>query len=160
MLHEASLVTFFNVEPETSGAPASAAGQGQTTCVFDTWLGDDLVRAYPSVLVTTPVKRALLAVPGLTGFEVSRARIRASPFFRKHSPGKRLPTFWAIQVDGQAGRDDMGLNPAGTLVVSRRVLDVLLNFRIERAVLTQFVPSLSWGAAKCSAPQTPALRPK
>ena len=136
-------MSFFNVEPEASGSPAAGSRPGAVACVFDTWLGDDVIRAYPAVLVTTPVKRALQGLPQPSGFEIERARIRTSGFFRKHSPGKRLPAFWAIQARGQAGRDDMGLTAAGTLVVSRRVLDVLLEFRIGRAVLTQYTPEKS-----------------
>jgi hypothetical protein len=34
----------------------------------------------------------------------------------------------------------MGLTPAGVLVVSHRVLDVLMDFRIGRAVLAQYAP--------------------
>jgi hypothetical protein len=136
-------VIFFNIEPEASGSPVVGSPPGVVACVFDTWLGDDLIRAYPAVLVTTPVKRALLNLRQPTGFEITRARIRTSGFFRKHTPGKRLPTFWAIQVEGRAGRDDMGLTASGTLVVSRRVLDVLLEFRIGRAALTQYTAGKS-----------------
>jgi hypothetical protein len=123
--------------------------------VFDTWLGDDLIRAHPVLMVTTPVKRALLRLQGASGFEITRARARTSPFFRRHSPGKRLPPFWAIQVRGQAGRDDLGLTAGGVLVVSRRVLDVLLDFRVGRAVLMQYAPGRSAsrrigaGSARC-----------
>lgn len=131
-------LSFFTVEPEASGSPATDLLPDRVVCVFDSWLGDDLVRAHPAVLVTTPVKRALLGLQGHSGFEITRARSRTSEFFRKHDPGRRLPPFWAIDVRGQAGRDDMGLTPVGILVVSRRVLDVLLDFRIGRAVLTQF----------------------
>jgi hypothetical protein len=134
-------VSFLTVEPEASGFLLAGASSGRVACVFDTWLGDDVVRAYPAVLVRTPLKEALLCLDHRSGFEITRARIRASGFYLKHSPGKRLPVFWAIQVKGQAGRDDMGLTPAGVLVVSRRVLDVLLQFRIGRAVLAQYVPA-------------------
>jgi hypothetical protein len=34
----------------------------------------------------------------------------------------------------------MGLTPAGALVVSHRVLDVLMDFRIGRAALAQYAP--------------------
>ncbi len=136
-------MSFFTIEPEASGSPSPGSATGRVGCVFDTLPGDDLVRAYPAVLVTTPVKRALLGLVGPSGFEITRARIGASRFFRKHNPGKRLPAFWAIQVRGHVGRDDMGLTAAGTLVVSRRVLDVLLDFRIGRAVLTQYAPGRS-----------------
>lgn len=136
-------MSFFTIEPEASGSPAPGLPPGRVGCVFDTCPGDDLVRAYPAVLVTTPVRRALLGLVGPSGFEITRARTRGSRFFRKHNPGKRLPPFWSVQVRGHAGRDDMGLTAAGTLVVSRRVLDVLLDFRIGRAVLTQFAPGRS-----------------
>ena len=146
-------MTFLTIEPETSGFLIPGAPGGGVACVFDTWLGDDLVRAYPAVLARTPVKQALRSLDHASGFEVSRARVRASPFFRKHSPGKRLPVFWAIDVNGQPGRDDMGLTKAGVLVVSRRVLDVLLQFRIGRAVLAHYVPgepgviAVTWSGA-------------
>jgi hypothetical protein len=132
--------SFLTIEPEASGALKSGPSGESVVCVFDTWLGDELVRAYPAVLVTTPLKEALLKLDGRSGFEVVRARVRASPFYRKYSPGKRLPVFWALQARGKAGRDDMGLTAAGVLVVSRRLLDVLLEFRIGRAVLAQYVP--------------------
>lgn len=133
-------MSFLTIEPEASGALATAAAPDRVSCVFDTWLGDDVVRAYPAVLVRTPVRDALLSLDRRSGFEIARARLQASTFYRRHSPGKRLPVFWAVQVGGRAGRDDMGLTPAGVLVVSRRVLDVLLRFRIGRAVLAQYVP--------------------
>jgi hypothetical protein len=131
---------FLTVEPEASGALAAGSLPGSVTVVFDTWLGDDLIRAYPAVLVTTPLREALLRLPKPTGFEIARARVRSSRFFRKHSPGRRLPAFWNIQVRGRPGRDDMGLTAAGVLVVSRRVLDVLMAFRIGRSTLAQYLP--------------------
>ena len=132
-------MSFLTVEPETSGFLVPGGSANRVACTFDTWLGDDVVRAYPAVLVRTAVREALLSLDCRSGFEITRARIRASGFYRKHSPGKRLPVFWAIQAKGQPGRDDMGLTPAGAWVVSRRVLDVLLQFRIGRAVLAQYL---------------------
>lgn len=130
------------MEPDLAGSPhdAGLAGPG-VAFTFDNWLGDDVVRAYPAVLVTTPVRDALLKATGLNGFTLARARTRLSGFFRKHSPGKRLPPFWAVVVRGAPGRDDMGLTPAGVLVVSQRVLDVFLDFRIPRASFAQYSPS-------------------
>ncbi len=133
-------VGYFAIEPEASGWPAAEVAVGAVACVFDTWLGDDVVRAHPAVLVTTPVKRALQRLHEPTGFEIARARIRTSAFFRKHNAGRRLPPFWVLQIGGRPGRDDMGLTAATTLVVSRRVLDVLLEFRIGRAVFMQYAP--------------------
>ena len=133
-------MSFFTIEPETSGAPESERSGKVVSCIFDTWLGDDLVRAYPAVLVTTPVREALLDLRQGTGFVIARARIRTSGFFRRQHPGVRLPPFWSVGVGGEPGRDDMGLTPAGVLVVSHRILDVLMDFRIGRAVLAQYAP--------------------
>jgi hypothetical protein len=98
------------------------------------------VRAHPALLVTTPVKRALVGLPGAGGFQVARARVRTSKFFRKQSRGKRLPPFWVVAVSGRPGRDDLGMTPSWTLVVSRRVLDLLLGFRVGRASFAQYTP--------------------
>jgi hypothetical protein len=82
-------MSFFNVEPEASGSPADDSTPGSVACVFDTWLGDDLIRAYPLVLVTTPVKRALERLQPPTGFEITRARIRTSRFLlTQYTAGK------------------------------------------------------------------------
>jgi len=112
--------------------------------VFDVWLGDDVVRAYPALLVTTPVKRALLGLDRATGFRVTRARVLRSAFFKKVNPGKRLPVFWLLEVRSGHGRDDLGLTPAGVIVMSRRVLDVLQGFRIGRALMAQYDPSSAY----------------
>jgi len=133
------------VEPETAGAPVAGLPSDEATYVFDGWLGDDVVRAHPSLLVRTEVKNALLGLDRPTGFNVAKARVRTSRFFRNQNPGKRLPRFWAVDVRGRAGRDDMGLMTSGTLVVSRRVLNVLLGLRIPRAVFAQYTP---WKSAR------------
>jgi hypothetical protein len=79
-------MSFFTVEPEASGAPDGEKSGKAVSCLFDSWLGDDLVRAYPAVLVTTPVREALLDLRQPTGFEIARARIRTSGFFRQQHP--------------------------------------------------------------------------
>lgn len=127
---------FLTVEPEIAGSPRRAAADLEVS--FDTWLGDDLVRAFPMFLVTRGLRDALAKAEVLTGFGFRAVSIRSSPFFRRHNPGRRLPRFWALMVSGRAGRDDMGLTGGGVLVVSRRVIDVLLEFRIGRATLAQY----------------------
>lgn len=134
-------MSFLIIEPEASGSSGGRPSPGTVSCVFDYWLGDDLVRAYPAVLVTEPVKTALEALERPTGFTLTPARVTPSAFYRKHNPRRPLPSFWSIEVLGHAGRDDMGMTRAGQLVVSRRVLDVLLEFRIGRAVVAQYQPA-------------------
>jgi hypothetical protein len=107
--------------------------------VFDTWLGDELVRAHPMLLVTSPLKAALIAVMP-TGLTIARARVRRSPFFCRHSPDRRLPVFWALHTNERPGVDDAAVAEDGSFVVSRRVLDVLMEFRVRRAVFAQYSP--------------------
>lgn len=130
---------YFVVEPEGAGSPApSASTASPGVIVFDTWLGDDVVRAYPAILITTPVRDALKRLGRVTGFTIVRARTRRSAFFLKHSPSRLLPVFWQVDIQGMAGRDDMGLGPAGALVVSRRMLDTFCDFHMPRATFAQY----------------------
>lgn len=140
---------FFFIKPETSGHPLGSVEPDRpgkqplaeaVRCRFDTWLGDDLVRPYPVFLVTTRLKRALEHLPEAAGFSFAPARVSGSPFFKRYSPGKRLPRFWRLRVHGRPGRDDMGIAPDESLVVSGRVLDVLISFSLKRAGMCQYVP--------------------
>jgi hypothetical protein len=69
---------FFTVEPETAGAPVAAQSTGDVEFRFDGWLGDDMVRAHPALLVRTQVKNALLRLDRPSGFNVTKARVRTS----------------------------------------------------------------------------------
>jgi hypothetical protein len=132
-------VEYLMMEPEAAGRPVVLGNGKVREYVFDTWLGDDVVRAYPALLVTTVVKRHLEGLANATGFILSRGRVRASPFFRRHNPAKRLPPFWVATVLGQPGRTDLGVSKDGALVVSERVLSVLLLCRVKQARFAQYV---------------------
>jgi hypothetical protein len=126
---------FLIVRPEVSG---HTAGDGSIT--FDTWLGDDLIAAHPSLLVTTRLKRDLERLPSASGFAIVMARTSASTFFRCHRPGQRLPVLWLVKILGEAGRDDLGLAQDGAIVASKRVLNILLRHRVARASFAQYRP--------------------
>jgi hypothetical protein len=130
---------FFVIEPEASGRPEGtpAAGEGPS-CIFDTWLGDDVVSAHPLLLVTTDVRDALLELNQPTGFTVVRARTMRSAFFERHSPDRQLPTFWSVEVQGRPGVDDLGIGPGGSFVASARVVEALDRFSLKHATLTQY----------------------
>jgi hypothetical protein len=130
---------FFVVQPETAGARLVGTGSA-SVCVFDTWLGDDLVRVHPALLTTTPLRNALAALRPSSGFTFDRARVRRSPFYRRFGSSQELPVFWHVQVHGAPGRDDMGLTSDRSLVVSWRVLRVLADFRVGRAVFAKYDP--------------------
>jgi hypothetical protein len=135
---------FFVFLPELSGHWRKDVGEAGV-CVFDTWLGDDVVRAHPVLLVTAAAKAELerLAPTGVAA--ITAARGEPSIFFERHSPGRELPEFWAVRVTGEAGVDDLGLAPDGSVVISRRVLDVLMRFRLRQAVFAQYAPASAPG---------------
>jgi hypothetical protein len=129
---------FSLVEPEAAGVPERGPANAVAPVVFDGWMGDSLIRSYPLLSATTDLKSALLGVSGGTGFGVRRARVRTSRFYRRHHAGERLPAFFSIEVTGRPGHDDIGLTADGSLIVSRRVLDVLLQFQVKRATFAQY----------------------
>jgi hypothetical protein len=129
---------FFFVRPEEAGRPEREPAEPAPTCIFDSWLGDDIVAAHPVLLATTRLKRALEQSPAAGCLTTSRASTRRSRFFLRHNPGRRLPTFWVLDVVGTPGVDEMGMTPDHSLVVSQNLLDVLVQFRIPRAVISQY----------------------
>ena len=129
---------FFFFRPEEAGRPG-ADRAGSLVCHFDAWLGDDFVSAHPLFLVTTRLKNALWSVLETGAFRTTRARTRRSRFFLSHHSGCRLPTFWVLHVEGTPGRDDMGITADHSLVVSQKVLQILVRFRVPRAVIEQYV---------------------
>lgn len=127
---------FLIVKPEQAGRSLEAGDQGPFE--FDWWLGDDLVEAHGSLLVTDPLRRSLERHEDFSGFRIEPAQVRESAFF-KEKPGRRaLASFSRLQVVGRPGVDDMGLGADRRLVVSGRCLAVLLGHALEQAEIAQF----------------------
>jgi hypothetical protein len=133
-------VAFYVVEPESAGRPLAADAE-PVTVSFDTWLGDDLVRAHPLLLATTPLKDALERLPSARGFEIAPVQAGPSAFYRNHNPGRTLPRFWSIRVHGRPGIDDLGRTRGGEVVASGRVVEILGGFATRHATLAQFAPA-------------------
>jgi hypothetical protein len=135
-------MAFYVVEPEVSGRPAGReVTSGEPVCAFDTWLGDDVVRAHPLLLVSTRLKDALSALGEITGFSWVRAHASRSPFFERHTPDRHLPSFWSVVVHGRPGVDDFGLRRDGSIVASARVVETLGRFALKHATLSQYSAS-------------------
>ena len=127
---------YFAIDPEAAGR-VDPADRG--LCVFDTWLGDDLVSAHPYLLVTGDLRGALDAAPGFSGFSFAAIRVDRSRFFREHTPNRDLPEFWNLQVRGVGGQQDFGMSAEGGLVVSLAALKCLARHTIRQATITQHV---------------------
>jgi hypothetical protein len=139
-------VGYFVVEAESSGRPT--VEESEPCCTFDTWLGDDLVSAHPMLLVTTRLKEALGELSQPTGFSFARVRATRSSFFERHNPGRALPTFWSVQVNGRPGVDDLGLGRDGSVVSSARVVEAMGRFTLRHATLSQYSATAGEGSGK------------
>jgi hypothetical protein len=130
---------FFVLDPEAAGRLSTVPPVGgEPFCVFDTWLGDDVVRAHPLLLVSAEVKDALQGLSQPTGFSVVRAHATRSAFFERHNPGRPLPAFWSLEVRGRPGLDDLGIARDGSVVASARVVEALGRFSLKHATFTQY----------------------
>jgi hypothetical protein len=85
--------------------------------------GDDLATSHPVFIISERVG-AILQAEGLTGFELAEMEQSVEPQVHEFDPGLKLPTFKWLQVPGQAGDDDFGVD-GGELIVSNRALGVL-----------------------------------
>lgn len=133
-------MAFFILTPEDAGRVQPLRKAGAPLYVFDTWLGDDLVRAHPVFLATSRLKEALEVLPHPAGFHCGRVRVERSPFLRDHRPELRLPTFWVLEVYGRAGIHPVGLAEDRSLVVSQAALSVLAEHAIPHAQFAQYPP--------------------
>lgn len=133
------MVPYFMVAPEDAGIARPHRRTGLPLYVFDTWLGDDLVRAHPVFLATTSLKNALETLPEPAGFRSERIRVARSPFLRRQRPDLRLPTFWALEIHGRAGVHPLGLSMDGSLVLSLPALECLVQHTVAHAQFSQYV---------------------
>jgi uncharacterized repeat protein (TIGR02543 family) len=137
---------YFYVEPEVAG------GFGENTVtdhsvqpfvvtylhyVFDGWLGDVLLTSHPCFIVTEEAAKKLLEIRA-TGIRFGHVEVTTSGEFEDFHPGRRLPRFVWLQVDGRPGKDDFGIATNHTLVMSERAIDVLRRLQLTDALIKPF----------------------
>jgi hypothetical protein len=91
---------------------------------FNTWLGDDLIEAFPCFIVSAHLKETI-ELAGLTGMVFDSAEVSTTQVFEDLYPARRLPVFYWLKVTGKPGVTDFGLTPDARLVVSERALAAL-----------------------------------
>jgi hypothetical protein len=137
---------YFYLEPEVAG------GVGEHTVMnvnvhpplvsrlhysFDGWLGGAILEGFPCYIVTIPAQHALSTL-GATGMKFDQAELSRSEFFKDMYPGRQLPEFVWLKVDGKPGKDDFGMAPDHRLVVSERVLDLFKELGLGDATFEPF----------------------
>lgn len=123
-------MAYFALQPEVAG------GLGENTVLdasthppavsklhysFDGWLGDELLESFPCYIVTARL-RDVLEQATATGCKFADVEVTKSETFEELYPGRALPEFFWLQVDGRAGADDFGVSEDFQLVVSQPTL--------------------------------------
>lgn len=92
--------------------------------VFEGWLGDELVESFPCWMVTESLAPKICDAK-CSGVDFGDTEVSLSETFREVYPGRVVPGFRWLKVEGVAKQDDFGVGADGRLVVSKPVLDLL-----------------------------------
>ena len=111
---------------------------------FDGWLGDDILVAFPVVIVSQRLRSALEAAR-LSGLSFSDATITKSDLFREVQGDLQLPAFSWLKPNGKAFVDDFALSPNSdfSIVVSEKTLAILEQYAMSHCEFEVLEPSSS-----------------
>lgn len=141
-----AMTNYYLVEPEVAGGlgPATIKDRSihpprvtRLEYVFDGWLGDPLLEAFPCFIATRALA-STLADLGASGYVERLVQVSESYLFREIQPQTELPEFVWLDLTGQPGVDDCGADASGNLVVSERVLAVLVDAGIPNADVSEW----------------------
>ena len=142
-------MTYFILEPEAAG------GFGPTTTgnlrarppllekfnyEFDVWLGDPLLEAVSTFIVTDRLKVRLIEAHA-TGVGFGDVEVTKSGIFLDFYGDRPLPPFSWLQITGRAGKDDFGLSSSGYLIVSERMMNLLNAFGLKHCDVSEYDPT-------------------
>lgn len=114
--------------------------------VFYGWLGDDILETTPCFLVSEKLKETI-EKSDLSGYEFENIEVTLSEEFLEIYPDVIVPSFYrllpkgTIKVEDDKYSDwdnmDFSVTEKDYLVVSEKVMDLLKNFQIENADITE-----------------------
>jgi hypothetical protein len=141
-------MTYFILEPEAAGmfGPATTGDLRGTpprvdkfNYEFDTWLGDPILEAICTFIVTDRLKEALIEAQA-SGVAFGDVEVTKSGIYLELYGDRPLPAFSWLQIAGRAGKDDFGLSPSGLLVVSERIMNFLKVFGLNHCEVSEYDP--------------------
>jgi len=139
-------MNYFFLEPEVAGELGNGTVLDTTmhpplvsklNYQFSGWLGDVLLESFPCFIISADAADAL-GKDSYTGLSFSEVETSTTPEFNAMYPGRVLPKFRWLQVQGVAGSDDFGLASDHRLVVSEKALEKLQRFGIGHALVEEF----------------------
>ncbi len=94
---------------------------------FVSWLGDDIVGAFPCSIVTEALAEAI------TGAEIDEVIVTKNPHFERFFPDTAaiLPEWKWLRPTGEPHESDIWQDEQGILIVSERALKVMRKFSLE-----------------------------
>jgi hypothetical protein len=141
-------MTYFILEPEVAGwfRPATTGNlQARPPQIekfnyeFDTWLGDPLLEALSTYIVTDPLRERLIQAHA-SGFEFGDVEVTKAGIFLDLLGDRPLPAFSWLKVTGRAGKDDFGPSSSRHLIVSERMLNLLKAFGVNHCEISEYDP--------------------
>lgn len=132
-------MTYYLLRPEVAGQLGDATVMDRSVhpplvthleYAFDGWMGDELLEAFSSFIVTAKLASLLEGV-GLTGFRLADVDITLSEEYLDFGCDENLPEFRWLQITGRQLSDDFGLSQNGSLVASESTLAVLSQGQID-----------------------------
>ena len=129
-------MTHFILEPEVAGGfgPATTGDLRARPPLlekfnyeFDTWLGDPLLEALGTFIVTDRLKERLIEAHA-SGVCFGDVEVTKAGIFLDLCGDRPLPAFSWLQITGRAGTDDFALSSSGYLIVSERMMNLLKAF--------------------------------
>jgi hypothetical protein len=141
-------MTYFVLEPEVAGGfgPATTGDLRarppqleKFNYEFDVWLGDPLLEAVSTFIVTDRLKDRLIEAHA-SGVAFGDVEVTKAGIFLDMNGDRPLPAFSWLQITGRAGKDDFGLSSSGLLVVSERMMNLLKAFGLNHCDVSEYDP--------------------
>jgi hypothetical protein len=141
-------MTYFELEPEVAGmfGPATTGDlRARPPLIekfnyeFDTWLGDPILEAISTFIVTDRLKEALIETHA-SGVAFGDVEVTKAGIYHDLYGDRPLPAFSWLQITGRAGKDDFGLSSSRHLIVSQRMMNLLKAFGLNHCEVSEYDP--------------------
>ncbi|UCA59047.1 hypothetical protein KB553_18715 [Chryseobacterium rhizoplanae] len=103
---------------------------------FEGWLGNDILESFPCYIVTERLKQGMES-EGMTGIGFDDVLVTKSETFLELYPGKELPKFFWMKINGEADKDDFFITEKNTLAISARAYSLLKEYKIDQAAIEE-----------------------